>query len=342
MDNLPKNSKRKLKSGKPSNPRKVAKTACLLNRPEDDVNPPEGDLPIREAHNNEPPLVGNEELVIEDGNFVMNAVNIQPVLEEEIMDVDDSQPILKDNAAAEPILEDNAAAEPILEDNAAAKPILEDNAAADPVSEDIPAAVLVLEDIPAAVPVLEDNPAAVPVLEDNPAVNPVIVDNYMEPADGEKEEFYPNKTYACKRLDHEKYAVDYVENEMLNPIANTYASYPLEKDGVTHKIQFAPRNADGSFNFIKDKDDMIIYPFDLTANLPIFPQNEEGEDVYFTINNIDHYPRDTKGKPIYVKHQERFEVPPFNEVNGPLYFYAKDADGNECYAKDENKDEYYI
>ncbi|GFX89823.1 hypothetical protein TNCV_581781, partial [Trichonephila clavipes] len=65
---------------------------------------------------------------------------------------------------------------------------------------------------------------------------------------------YPNKTYACKLLDHEKYALDYVGKEMLNPFADRYASYPLEKDGVTHKIQFVPRNADGSFNFIKDQD----------------------------------------------------------------------------------------
>ncbi|GFX65848.1 hypothetical protein TNCV_2043811 [Trichonephila clavipes] len=84
----------------------------------------------------------------------MNAVNIQPVLEEQIMDVDDAQHILEDNAVAEPILEDNAAADPILEDIA----------------------------------------AAVPVWEDNLATNPVIVDKYMEQANGEKEEFYPYKT----------------------------------------------------------------------------------------------------------------------------------------------------
>ncbi|GFX14750.1 hypothetical protein TNCV_2347091, partial [Trichonephila clavipes] len=249
---------------------------------------------------------------IEDGNFGMNAVNIQPVLEEEIMDVDGAEPILEDNAAADPILEDNPGAEPILEDN------------------------------PGAEPILEDNPAADPVLEDNSAADPVMVDNYMEPADGKKEEFYPNKTYALKQLDHEKYAVDYVGNEMLNPFANRYASYSLEKDGVTHKIQFVPRNADGSFNFIKDKDGMVIYPFNLTLNLPIFPQNEEGQDVYFFINSFDHYPRDTKGKPIYVKHQEGHDVPPYSEVNEPMYFYAKDTDGNECYPRDENGDEYYI
>ncbi|GFX46073.1 hypothetical protein TNCV_3042631 [Trichonephila clavipes] len=203
---------RKLKSGKPSNSRKVARTARLLNRPEDDVNPPEGDLPIREVHDNEP-LVGNEELGIEDGNFGMNAVNIQPVLEEEIMDVDGAEPILEDNPGAEPILEDNPAAEPILEDNPAADPILEDNPAADPILEDNPAADPILEDNPAADPILriipdadpilednaaadpilEDNPGADPILEDNSGADPVIVDNYMEPADGKKEEFYPNK-----------------------------------------------------------------------------------------------------------------------------------------------------
>ncbi|GFS72656.1 hypothetical protein TNCV_1420591 [Trichonephila clavipes] len=278
--------------------REVAKTARLLNKPEDNVNPPELHLPIREAHDNEPPLVGNEELAIDDGNFVMNAVNIQPVLEEEVMDVNDAEPILEDNAAANPILEDNAAANPVLEDNAAANPVLEDNAAADPI--------------------LEDNAAADPVLEDNPAADPVMVGNYMEPADGKKEEFYPNNTYARKRLDHEKYAVDHVGNEMLNPFTNRYASYPLEKDVMTHKVQFVPRNADGSFNFIKDKDGMIIYPFDLTAELPISPQNEEEEGVYFRINNIDHYPRDTEGKLIYVNDKEGLEVPPFSGVNGPL------------------------
>ncbi|GFY61757.1 hypothetical protein TNIN_226631 [Trichonephila inaurata madagascariensis] len=56
MDNKPKNSKRKLKSGKSSTPSKVAKSARLLNKPEDNVNPLEVDLPIREAHDNEPAL----------------------------------------------------------------------------------------------------------------------------------------------------------------------------------------------------------------------------------------------------------------------------------------------
>ncbi|GFW11834.1 hypothetical protein TNCV_4100451 [Trichonephila clavipes] len=230
MDNQPKNSKRKLKSGKPSNPRKVVKTARLLNKAEDDVNPPEIDLPIREAHDNLLPLVGNGELAIDDGNFVMNAINIQPVLEEEVMDVDGADFILEDNAAAEPILEDKAAADPVLEDKAASDPVLEDKAASDPV----------LEDNAAADPVLEDNAAADPVLEDNVAADPVMVDNYMEPADGKKEEFYPCKTYALKRLDHEKYAVDHVGKEMLNPFTNRYASYLLQKDGVTHKFNSSP------------------------------------------------------------------------------------------------------
>ncbi|GFY68148.1 hypothetical protein TNIN_373121 [Trichonephila inaurata madagascariensis] len=94
-----------------------------------------------------------------------------------------------------------------------------------------------------------------------------MVDNYVEPTNDQKEEFYPNKTYARKLLDHEKYAVDQVGNEVLNLFANRYASYPLEKDGVTHKVQFVPRNTDGSFNFIRDKDGMIIYP---RQSLPFF------------------------------------------------------------------------
>ncbi|GFR14707.1 hypothetical protein TNCT_490251 [Trichonephila clavata] len=105
----------------------------------------------------------------------------------------------------------------------------------------------------------------------------------------EKEEFYPNKSYALERLNYEKYAVDHVGNEIYNPFSNRYASYPVEKDKVTHKIQFVPRNKDRSFNFLKDSNEMIIYPFNLTMNQPIFPQNPKGEDMYFRINNIDHY-----------------------------------------------------
>ncbi|GFY40494.1 hypothetical protein TNIN_7411 [Trichonephila inaurata madagascariensis] len=134
---------RKLKSGKSSTPRKVAKSARLLNKPEDNVNPPEVDLPIREAHDNEPALVGNEELAIDDGNFVMDAVNAQPELEEEVIDAVNAQPELEEevmDAVNAPDLEEEVMdvddAQPLLEDIVDADPvdpILEDNAAADPV-----------------------------------------------------------------------------------------------------------------------------------------------------------------------------------------------------------------
>ncbi|GFR03479.1 uncharacterized protein TNCT_191631, partial [Trichonephila clavata] len=237
--------------------------------------------------------------------------------------------------------------------------------AADPLLENKPIAVdPPLENKPTAVdPPLENKPtAADPLLENKPdaddayavwddpmdidedkkpedKIHAVIVDNYEEPSNDEKEEFYPNKSYALERLNYEKYAVDHVGNEIYNPFSNRYASYPVEKDKVTHKIQFVPRNKDGSFNFLKDSNEMIIYPFNLTMNQPIFPRNPKGEDMYFRINNIDHYPRNTNGKPIYVKNKEGREVPPFNQ-NEP--FYASDANGNECYPKDSNGDEYYI
>ncbi|GFR32833.1 hypothetical protein TNCT_443211 [Trichonephila clavata] len=244
------------------------------------------------------------------------------------MNIDNDLPALEAMDIAQPVSE----VEPVLEDNPADHVKLEDN----------PADHVNLEDNPANHVKLEDNPANhvkldPTVLEGDDAV---MVDNYEEPENDEKEEFYPNKTYARKMLIFDKYAINHVGDQIYNPLSKQYATYLVEEDGVTHKVQFVPRNANGSFNFIKDHDGMILYPFNLTVNFPIFPQNQKGEYMYFRINNVDHYPRNANGTPIYVKNKEGREVPPFNEQNVP--FYAKDASGKECYPKDSYGDEYYI
>ncbi|GFR12918.1 uncharacterized protein TNCT_328091 [Trichonephila clavata] len=346
MDILPNKLKRKLKT--PRTPRKTAKFDRLVTNLENEVNLPKDpvDLPMREDH--ELPMVDNNN----EDNFI-------PIL---VHDEMDNKP-----TAADPLLENKpTAVDPPLENKPiAADPFENKPTAVDPPLENKPTAVdPPLENKPTAVdPPLENKPTAVdPPLENMPdsddayavwddpmdidedkkpedKIHAVIVDNYEEPSNDEKEEFYPNKSYALERLNYEKYAVDHVGNEIYNPFSNRYASYPVEKDKVTHKIQFVPRNKDGSFNFLKDSNEMIIYPFNLTMNQPIFPRNPKGEDMYFRINNIDHYPRNTNGKPIYVKNKEGREVPPFNQ-NEP--FYASDANGNECYPKDSNGDEYYI
>ncbi|GFQ69536.1 hypothetical protein TNCT_33951 [Trichonephila clavata] len=68
-----------------------------------------------------------------------------------------------------------------------------------------------------------------------------MVDNYEEPENDEKEEFYPNKTYACKMLNLDKYAVNHVGDQIYNPLSKQYATYLVEEDGVTHKVQFVPK-----------------------------------------------------------------------------------------------------
>ncbi|GFQ84607.1 uncharacterized protein TNCT_738581 [Trichonephila clavata] len=301
MDIQPNLSKRKLKTPRNSAPRKVAKTARLLNQPEHD--PPKADLSIIEALENQPPLLQKLDINID---------NALPVLE----DMDIAQPV----SEVEPVLEDKPADHIKLEDNPA------DHVKLDPANH------VKLEDNPANHVKLD--PTA---LEGDDAV---MVDNYEEPENDEKEEFYPNKTYAHKMLNFDKYAINHVGDQIYNPLSKQYATYLVEEDGVTHKVQFVPRNANGSFNFIKDHDGMILYPFNLTVNFPIFPQNQKEEYMYFRINNVDHYPRNANGTPIYVKNKEGREVTPFNEQNVP--FYAKDANGKECYPKDSYGDEYYI
>ncbi|GFR15167.1 hypothetical protein TNCT_284211 [Trichonephila clavata] len=284
MNIQPNLSKRKLKTPRNSAPRKVAKTARLLNQPEHD--PPKADLPIIEALENQPPLLEK---------LGMNIDNALPVLE--VMDI--AQPV----SEVEPVLKDNPAADHVkLEDNPA------DHLKLDPADPS------------------KLDPAA---LEGDDAV---MVDNYEEPENDEKEEFYTNKTDARKMLNLDKYAVNHVGDQIYNPLSKQYATYLVEEDEVTHKAQFVPRNANGSFNFIKDHDGMILYPFNLTVNFPIFPQNQKGEYMYFRINNVDHYPRNANGTPIYVKNKKGREVPPLNEQN--VHFYPKDASGKECYPKD--------
>ncbi|GFT22697.1 uncharacterized protein TNCV_833201 [Trichonephila clavipes] len=176
------NSKRKLKTARNSTPRKVVKIARLLNKPEDEVNPPKVDLAIRETFKNQPPLLGKEDMNINNGNFIVD--NAQPVLEV----MDNAQPVLEVMDNAQPDLEamdiDNV--EPVLEDNPTDLVELKGNPAVDHFE-------LVLEDNPAAD---HDIPAAVEL--DNNDIDAVVVDNYEEPEKDEKDEFYPNKAYARK------------------------------------------------------------------------------------------------------------------------------------------------
>ncbi|GFQ71719.1 hypothetical protein TNCT_703461 [Trichonephila clavata] len=173
MDIQPNLSKRKLKTSRNSAPRKVAKTARLLNQPEHD--PPKTDLPIIETLENQPPLLQNLD---------MNIDNALPAL----VAMDIAQPV----SEVEPVLEDNPADHVNLEDNPADHVKLEDN----------PANHVKLEDNPANHVKLDPT-----VLEGDDAV---MVDNYEEPENDEKEEFYPNKTYARKMLNFDKYAINHV------------------------------------------------------------------------------------------------------------------------------------
>ncbi|GFY57137.1 hypothetical protein TNIN_267981 [Trichonephila inaurata madagascariensis] len=98
MNIQPNNSKRKLKTARTSTLRKGAKTARLLNKPEDEVNPPKADLPIRETLRNQPPLLGKEELAmnINNGNVVVD--NAQSVLEDN-PHLNNVELVLEDNPA---------------------------------------------------------------------------------------------------------------------------------------------------------------------------------------------------------------------------------------------------
>ncbi|GFQ69535.1 hypothetical protein TNCT_33941 [Trichonephila clavata] len=120
MNIQPNLSKRKLKTPRNSAPRKVAKTARLLNQPEHD--PPKADLPIIEALENQPPLLQKLD---------MNIYNALPVLE--VMDiaqpVSEVEPVLEDNPADHVKLVDNPADHVKLEDNPANPVKLEDNPA---------------------------------------------------------------------------------------------------------------------------------------------------------------------------------------------------------------------
>ncbi|GFQ69997.1 hypothetical protein TNCT_483961 [Trichonephila clavata] len=158
MDIQPNLSKRKLKTPRNSAPRKVAKTAHLLNPPEDD--PPKADVPILEALENQPPLLEK---------LGTNLDNTLPLLEE--MDIEN--PILE----GEPVLKDPPAADHVK---------LEDPPADDVKLEDPPADHVKLEDPPADPSELD------PVALDPVALagdDAVMVDNYEEPENDEKEEF---------------------------------------------------------------------------------------------------------------------------------------------------------
>ncbi|GFT26044.1 uncharacterized protein NPIL_17101 [Nephila pilipes] len=366
-DNTKLNSKRKLKNEGVDIPSKVSRRmASLMMAPPDPVVENNND-PAMEVDENDPALVAGNDPALENNNEPAVVADNNPTLE-----TGNDEPAVV--ASNDPTLENNN--EPILEAGNDEPAVVAGNDPTLETGNDEPAMVAETgNDEPAVVagndPTLENNneptletgndePAAVvgndPTLENNnePTLeagneNPIletgndpILEIFPEnsPEEDLKEEYYPTKEYARTLLQHEKYAVTHNGGEVYNPFTPRYATYPVLVNGVTHNVQYIAKNNEGNPNFLLDEEGMIIYPFDLTANVPMFPRNEAGDEGYFRVNDKDHYPRDISGTPIYAKNWHGQEVPPFNEKNEP--FYAMDVNGKEIYPKDSNGDEYYL
>ncbi|GFQ65896.1 uncharacterized protein TNCT_574961 [Trichonephila clavata] len=138
-------------------------------------------------------------------------------------------------------------------------------------------------------------------------------------------------------LNLDKYAVNHVGDQIYNPLSKQYATYLVEEDGVTHKVQFVPRNANGSFNFIRDHDRMILCPFNLTVNFPIFPQNQKGMDK----EGNQRYAKKENGDEYYPANGEfacdHSGSPQNARTRDGKVIFPLDAERNESYLKDDGE-----
>lgn len=161
--------------------------------------------------------------------------------------------------------------------------------------------------------------------------------DHLQNGEDPQEEFYPSNEYARTPLKHEKYAKAVNGDELLNESKGRYATFVSDVD--EHIVEYVPKLENGSFHFLRDERQYIIYPFDLTTKQPIFDQDNEGNEIYFKDGSKEMCPFDDQGRPIYAKLNSKDEYVPKDQ---DVPYYAIDWEGNEHYPKNADGHEYYF
>lgn len=161
-------------------------------------------------------------------------------------------------------------------------------------------------------------------------------------------EYYLLKGY-IRSGSRDIYAKDSFHNQKIfvnNKNEQVYAR-DVEEGSV---IEFAPKNGNGEFIYIKDEHQRVRYPRNLSKpqpdleypvdqdQNPVYNYDSAGEPIFFERYGFSYYGKNSKGTEVYPKDKNGKEI--YRKELG-REIPAKTKDGRYYYAKNEKMDEYY-
>lgn len=159
-----------------------------------------------------------------------------------------------------------------------------------------------------------------------------------------------NKERYPKRHKHEYYVdrgqgMKYAKNENLDDYCATNSQgkryYAFTTTSENEEVEFPPQKKNKE-NIYIEENNTVIYPLNITKNLPVYAKDKDNNEVYFQKNNVEIYGRNKFHLPIYAKDKDGKDRPALQN-NVPYYsFYEKNGIKYQYYPKLKDKTEFYV
>lgn len=159
-----------------------------------------------------------------------------------------------------------------------------------------------------------------------------------------------NKERYPKRNQHEYYVdrgqgMTYAKNENQDDYCATNSQgkryYAFKTTSENEEVEFPPQKKNKE-NIYIEENNTVIYPLNITKNLPVYAKDNDNNEVYFQKNNIEIYGRNKFHLPIYAKDKDGKDRPALQN-NVPYYsFYEKNGITYQYYPKLKDKTEFYV
>lgn len=114
--------------------------------------------------------------------------------------------------------------------------------------------------------------------------------------------------------------------------------YAFRKNKKGDVIEFPVQNKNNEFTYII-RDDIFIYPLNLTQHEIIYPVDSDGNQHYLEKEGKQYYGFED-GYPTYAKNKNKDDILALNNQS-PYYAFCL-VEGNEYYPSLQNKDEFYL
>ena len=156
-------------------------------------------------------------------------------------------------------------------------------------------------------------------------------------------EIYPKRKNRECYIDNENEMI-YAKNEYGEEYYATdnnkkyYASRKLPNGDV---VQYPIVDKKGKKKYIEENG-IYIYPINITKNIPIYPEDEDKNEIYLEKNKKQFYGFNVQKLPVYAKHKTKNDYFALDN-NVPYYsFYEQNGDKFQYYPKMKNKREFYL